>query len=117
MLPLCPIHAHALIGRVIDGQVVWVCPQGAWRCPLGDYEEQTWPPALDAGDMAATFAARLGRRGITGWRELGFSSREGRVGREVGLWPMDEDVMERISLAAAPIRAEFHPEDRVMDRC
>jgi hypothetical protein len=109
-LPPCPVHGHALIGQMRAGKITWVCPQGAWRCRLGDYEEQTWPPELDAGNMAAALAARLGRRGINGWRRLGFDRQAGGWTARIGLWPMDAELMERIAEAARPIPVAFEPD-------
>jgi hypothetical protein len=109
-LPRCPVHdEHALTGRAAGQHVTWVCPHGAWRCPLGDYEELTWPPHLDPGNMAAALCARLARRRITGWRQIGFSRRGGGWVAEVGLWPMDPRLMEQIAAAAAPIPVAFEP--------
>jgi hypothetical protein len=51
-VPLCPEHDHALVPRVERGGVEWVCPDGGWSCPLGAYEETTWPPPLDSGCLA-----------------------------------------------------------------
>jgi hypothetical protein len=108
-LPPCPLHGHALIGQVQGAEIAWVCPQGAWRCQLGEYEELAWPPELDAGNMAAALAARLGRRGINGWRTIGFDRRAGEWTARIGLWPMDPELMKRIAEAALPIAVAFEP--------
>jgi len=50
-VPLCPRHDHALRARATNGTLTWVCPGGEWQCPLGDYEELTWPQ-LDVESLA-----------------------------------------------------------------
>lgn len=115
-LPLCPPHGHALIGQVREGEVYWVCPEGAWRCKVGEYEERTWPSDWDAGNMAAALAARLGRRGINGWRSIGFGKRGGDWIARVGLWSMDRELMDRIVEAASPIEVTFEPDREVAHR-
>jgi hypothetical protein len=54
-------HNHALVAKVGRSQIEWVCPDGIWSCPLANYEESTWRPALGAGDLAAALCARLSR--------------------------------------------------------
>src|ERR1022692_4438192 len=76
-VPRCPRHDHALVGEASGREVAWVCPDGEWRCVVGNYEECTWPPELDAGNMAAALSSRLTRRGIAGVRRVGFRRRNG----------------------------------------
>lgn len=64
-VPPCPLHDHALSGKVIDDSVFWECPAGDWRCAVGAYEEATWPQR-DLKNLAPVLSARLHRRGITG---------------------------------------------------
>ena len=108
-VPRCPRHDHALVGRVRGDEAEWVCPDGDWSCAVGDYRERTWPPDVEAGDLAAVLCGRLERRGIRGWRQLGFSRRGDDWVAEVKLWPMDAAVMDAIERAAAPLRVEFEP--------
>jgi hypothetical protein len=51
-VPPCPLHGHALVGRVRDGGAEWVCPDGGWSCAVGDYEERAWPPEASGGSLA-----------------------------------------------------------------
>jgi hypothetical protein len=108
-VPLCPKHSHALVAQLHGGEIEWVCPEGAWRCPLGAYEESTWPPPLDSGYLAAALCARLDRRGATGWRRIGCVERDGGWVAQVGIWPMSPAIIEAITDAAAPIAVEFEP--------
>ncbi len=110
-VPRCPRHDHALIGAASAREVAWVCPDGEWRCAVGDYEECTWPPELDAGSMAAVLFSRLTRRGIAGVRRVGFSRRGGEWVAQVGIWPMDVALIEALRAAAAPVGVEVKPED------
>jgi hypothetical protein len=100
-----------LIGAASAREVAWVCPDGEWRCAVGDYEECTWPPELDAGSMAAVLFSRLTRRGIAGVRRVGFSRRGGEWVAQVGIWPMDVALIEALRAAAAPVGVEVKPED------
>jgi hypothetical protein len=61
-VPLCPEHDHALAGVASDGNLRWVCPDGAWECALGEYEERTWPQ-LDVTSLAPILSRRLQQRG------------------------------------------------------
>lgn len=109
-VPRCPLHDHALIARVEPSGIEWVCPDGAWRCPLGAYEENTWPPPLDAGYLAAALSARLTRRAATtGVRRIGCVERHGQWIAQVGIWPMSPSIMTAVSQAAAPLQVEFEP--------
>ena len=108
-VPLCPKHDHGLVAHVDGSEIEWVCPHGVWSCPLGDYEENTWPPALGAGDLAAALVARLARRGVTGWRRIGCLERDGDWIAQVGIWPMDQPTIDAIIQAAAPIAVEVEP--------
>ena len=38
-VPRCPRHDHALVGEASGKEIARVCPDGEWRCALGDYEE------------------------------------------------------------------------------
>lgn len=108
-VPRCPVHDHALVANVDRDGIEWVCPDGAWRCPLGAYEESTWPPPLAGGHLAAALCARLGRRGIVGWRRLGCEERDGKWVARVGMLPIDRSNIDAITRAAAPIPVEFEP--------
>jgi hypothetical protein len=108
-VPLCPMHDHRLVAKVDNCQIEWACPDGVWSCPLGSYEESTWPPQLESGYLAAALCARLDRRGVTGWRRIGCVERDGRWVAQVGIWPMSPAIIEAITKAAAPIAVEFEP--------
>jgi hypothetical protein len=61
--------------------------------------------------MAAVLSSRLKRRGIAGVRRLGFSRRGGDLVAELGIWPMDDSLIEAIRGAAAPVAVDVKPED------
>lgn len=106
-VPRCPLHHHALTPRATDGQLVWECPQGEWRCALGDYEELTWPQ-LDAFDnLAPILARRLGRRALTS-RSLSVSRTEHGFQARFGLPELSAELMDTIREVAAPLPATFH---------
>jgi hypothetical protein len=108
-VPLCPEHSHPLLARVERPTIEWVCPDGTWSCPLGAYEESTWPPPLGAGNLAAALCARLERRGVTGAHRVGFLERDGHRVAQVGIWPMSPAIIEAVTRAAAPIPVEIEP--------
>lgn len=108
-VPRCPLHDHELVARVELGAIEWVCPDGDWHCPLGDYEENTWPAPLGAGYLAAALSARLSRRGVSGVRRIGCVQQDGQWVAQVGIWPMSASIMAAVSEAAAPIPVEFEP--------
>ena len=106
-VPGCPLHDHALLPRLERGAIEWVCPEGMWSCPLGGYEESTWPPALAGGHLAAALSARLTRRSVTGVRTIGGDDRDGHPLFRVGIWPMSAEIIDLVTRAANPIPVEF----------
>jgi hypothetical protein len=108
-VPRCPLHDHALVARVEPGGTEWVCPDGDWHCTLGDYEENTWPPPLGAGHLAAALSARLSRRGVSGVRRIGCVHRDGQWIAQVGIWPMSPAIINAVTQAAAPIAVKIEP--------
>lgn len=115
-VPLCPRHNHALVGRVTGATIEWVCPDGAWSCPLGDYEESTWPTGLASGHLAAALCARLDRRGVPGVRRVGCVEQDGQWIAQVGIWPMNQPIIDAVADAAAPIQVEVEPCQDVLIR-
>jgi hypothetical protein len=115
-VPLCPRHDHALVGNATGTTIEWVCPDGPWSCPLGDYEESIWPTGLAAGHLAAALCARLDRRGVTGVRLVGCVERDGRWIAQVGIWPMTQSIIDAVTEAAAPIQVEVEPCEDVFIR-
>jgi hypothetical protein len=112
-VPCCPLHDHALLTRLERGAIEWVCPEGTWSCPLGDYEESTWPPALAGGPLAAALCARLTRRSVTGVHTLGCDDRDGHPVFRVGIWPMSAEIIDAVTRAADPIPIKFEPREEI----
>jgi hypothetical protein len=104
-LPGCLAHEHALCGVMERGQVWWVCPDGGWRCQLGDYDDLNWPPAPDErpGDVVAALVNRFARRGIAGWQSVSPSRETAPWAVRISVWPMDGSVIEQMRRAADPI--------------
>jgi hypothetical protein len=115
-VPLCPAHDHALVGQVTSSTIEWACPDGAWSCLLGDYEESTWPTGLTSGHLAAALCARLERRGVAGVRRVGCVERDGQWIAQLGIWPMSQPVIDAVANAAAPIQIEVEPCQDVLIR-
>lgn len=106
-VPRCPRHDHVLGASAAEGEPAWVCPEDGWRCPVGAFEELTWPQQLSAGSMAAALGARLSRRGVTGVIQIGFERRKGDWVATVGVLRMEREVSKAIKEAAAPIAVEL----------
>jgi hypothetical protein len=104
-LPGCLAHEHALRGVVEGGQVWWVCPDGGWRCQLGDYDDLNWPPTPDErpGDVVKALVKRFARRDIAGWQSASPSREMAPWAVRISVWPMDESVIEQMRCAADPI--------------
>lgn len=114
-LPRCPRHQHALLPSASAGQLTWVCPDGEWQCPLGDYAELAWP-RFDLDSLAAILAGRLQRRGIAGVATIGVrATAEGAVA-EFGVPEMSVKLARALEEAAAPLPVQFHHEPRQMIR-
>lgn len=114
-LPLCPWHQHALLPSASAGQLTWVCPDGEWQCPLGDYAELAWP-RFDLDSLASILAGRLDRRGITGVATIGVrATAEGAIA-EFGVPKMSVELARALKKAAAPLPVKFHFEPRRMIR-
>lgn len=115
-VPRCPLHDHALLSKVDGGEIEWVCPDGAWRCPLGAYEESSWPPPLSGGYLAEALSARFMRHGVTGVRRIGCIERQGRWVAQVGIWPMSTATIDAVIQAAAPIPVKIEPDPGPLPR-
>jgi hypothetical protein len=114
-VPLCPRHQHALLPSGSAGQLMWVCPDGEWQCPLGDYAELAWPH-FDLDSLAPILAGRLHRRGITGVATIGVRVTERGAVAEFGVSEMSVELARALEEAAAPLPVSFHHEPRRMIR-
>jgi hypothetical protein len=111
--PDCPSHpsAHALACRAVADEILWVCPEGDWRCPLGQYDELNWPPAdLGAEIVPGRVFDRLARRKIPEFRAAHGERRDGRWIVCIGVWPMSDTIVARLGEIAAPVDVEVYPE-------
>lgn len=110
-VPLCPRHQHALVGVASGGQLAWRCPESSWRCPLGDYEEVTWPQLDIENKLAPILSRRLDRRGISGWVTLGVRRTENGLVAEFGVPEMHVELTRALRDAAAPLPVNLHHDD------
>jgi hypothetical protein len=110
-LPACPMHPqHTLICRHGEDSLDWVCPDGGWRSPVGDYDECNWPPAdPGARDVPDRVFKRIARRQITEVRELVPERRDGAWVIRIGAWPVSAALERRLRDVAAPIAIELYP--------
>jgi hypothetical protein len=107
-VPMCPLHEHALLGVAVRGSLEWVCPDGEWRCALGDYAERTWPQLDVQRRLAPILVGRLKRRGISGWITLGVSITERGPVAEFGVREMSDELSQALRDAAAPLPVAIH---------
>jgi hypothetical protein len=110
-VPLCPRHPHALLPTALGGRLTWVCPDGGWRCPVGDYAELAWPH-FDSQQLAPILAGRLQRRGITGWLTLRVDVNERGLLAELGVPAMSDELTRSLEEAAAPLPVHIHKDTR-----
>jgi hypothetical protein len=116
-VPACPLHDHALVCDTTKDRFEWVCPNAAWRCAVGDYEEQAWPPkGLSVGGLAAAVSRRLQRHGIGGVRRIGVSDEGGRLVARIGVWPMSDPLTADLRHTLAPVLVEVHPKPGPLPR-
>lgn len=109
--PACPEHSdrHPLECRSVDGDVLWVCPDGHWRCPIGEYDEFNWPPRdLDDETVPGRVFDRLQRRHIEELHSVDGHRPVGRV--RVAVWPLTDELIARLQQIAAPVELEVYPE-------
>ena len=110
-VPLCPRHEHGLLPRASAGQLGWVCPDGEWQCPVGDYAERAWPQ-FDLDLLAPILARRLQRRGVRGWITLGVKATERGPLTDFGVPEMSDELTRALRDAAAPLPVMFHHRSR-----
>jgi hypothetical protein len=110
-VPMCSLHGHALDARAQGTALEWVCPDGEWRCELGDYEERTWPQ-LDGPSLAPILSRRLGRRGIGSITIIAVRQTDHRLTAHFGMSQVTPELVEKLRDAAAPLPIEVHHEPR-----
>lgn len=104
-------HTHSLECRAFGDGPVWVCPDGEWRSPIGQYDELDWPPAdLDAVTVPDRVFDRLSRRDVREVREASGERRSGRWIVCIGVWPMSDALTARLREIAAPVEVEVYPQ-------
>lgn len=102
-VPLCPMHHHALVGKVDRGEIAWTCPNVMWSCRLAVTRRTPGRQHWVAATSPRALCARLGRRGVTGWRRIVCVERDGQWIAQVRIWPMSPAISRAINKAAAPI--------------
>jgi hypothetical protein len=112
-VPLCPLHAHALVGEVANGMLTWVCPDGEWGCALGDYEERTWPQ-LDVLSLAPILSRRLRRCGtFPAVRTIGVTECGGQRVADFGLVEVNDELLQVLADVASPLAVMTHESPNV----
>jgi hypothetical protein len=110
-VPRCPLHEHALIATVREGALLWLCSEAGWGCPLGEYEELTWPQ-LDVESLAPILSRRLERRGISGVVTVGVRRTEQGLVADFGLPDLSSELTQVLREVAAPLTVSVHKESR-----
>lgn len=115
-VPICPRHDHALLPRATNGTLTWVCPAGEWQCPLGDYEELTWPQ-LDVNSLAPILLRRLQRRGtFPTVRTIGVHTTDGELVADFGVTAVTDELRRILTEVAAPLPMTTHDSPDTMIR-
>ena len=115
-VPLCPLHEHALVGRVRNGHVTWMCGETDWQCTLGDYEERNWPQ-MDVRSLAPILSRRLRRRGtFPAVRTIGVGRSGDQLVADFGVVEVNDELLSALAEVAAPLPIRTHRSPNVMLR-
>jgi hypothetical protein len=90
----------------VGDEVTWTCPEGDFRCEVGEYELTAfWPPTKPDQWAAPLLAKRFHHCGVTGLSRFSVDERDGRLVASVAVRPeADEDA---VRAAASPLPVEF----------
>ncbi len=104
-VPFCPHHQIGLSAVRAGDHVIWSCPDGDFKCDVGEYELAAfWPPIQHDHRAAPLLFKRFDRDGVKGIARLSVDDRHGRLVARVSLRPdADEDAVRE---AAAPLLVE-----------
>ena len=85
---------------------MWCCPEGDFRCEVGDYELAAfWPPTQADTWAAPLLAQRFHRYGVSGLSGFWVADRDGQLVARVTARPDADDDLVRA--AASPLQVEF----------
>jgi hypothetical protein len=105
-VPRCPTHKRGLTPTRVGDEVVWCCPEGDFRCEVGEYELAAfWPPTQADAWAAPLLAKRFDRYGVTGLSSFSVEDRAGQLVARVRARPDADDDLVRE--AASPLEVEF----------
>jgi hypothetical protein len=104
-VPRCLVanHEHALQFRAGTNPPAWRCPTSEWICPLGEYEERSWPQL--GVSLAPLLVHRMARRGLKGqWRHVGVRDTPAGPVFDIGVADRTDEVVASLAAAAAPLQ-------------
>ncbi len=105
-VPRCPTHNLGLTPTRVEDEVEWCCPEGDFRCAVGEYELAAfWPPTQADSWAAPLLAKRFDRHGATGLSGFWVEDRDGQLVARVTARPDANDDLVRA--AASPLDVEF----------
>jgi hypothetical protein len=104
-VPRCPTHNLGLTPTRVGDEVVWCCPQGDFRCEVGEYELAAFWPPTQANTSAPLLSIRFHRYGVTGLSGFSVEDRDGQLVARVTARPDADDGLVRA--AASPLQVEF----------
>ena len=105
-VPRCPTHDLGLTPTRAGDDVVWCCPEGDFRCEVGEYELAAfWPPTQADTWAAPLLSKRFDRYGVTGLSSFWVEDRDGQLVVRVKVRPDANDDLVRA--AASPLEVEF----------
>lgn len=114
-VPRCPGHEHALALVLGAGGFEWGCPDGAWRCALGQYALSGWPH-FDRAQLPGMLARRLEAAQITGVWGIGVEERDGELMARFQVNERTPGLVATLRDAAAPLPADIQERHRVPRR-
>jgi hypothetical protein len=111
-VPPCPVHRVGLMPVRLSTSVHWRCPEGDFRCRVGDYQDALWPPSPDEdpGRVAPMLARRFDRRRVAGILSFGVERRNGHWVAKMKLRPQAD--VPAIRAAVDPVLVDIAQVER-----
>jgi hypothetical protein len=108
MVPACPVdgHDHALTCRVLNGTASWVCTKGQWSCPVGKYNERSWPPR-EFDNLQTSVSNLLIDAEIGEQLQIHSEDRDGKWTVVIGVSNLSEELTARLQEIVSPVAVQI----------
>lgn len=105
-VPRCPAHNVGLTPTRVGNEMTWTCPEGDFRCEVGEYELTAfWPPTQGDQWAAPLLAKRFHRYGVVGLSRFRLDDHDGQLVARVAARPEADE--EAVRTAASPLLVEL----------